>query len=33
MLERFEVFAQKVKSAFEKLSECKTFIFYGKAWQ
>lgn len=31
MLERYEVFAQKVKSAFEKLSKCKTFIFYGKA--
>lgn len=31
MLGRYEVFAQKVKSALEKLSKYKTFIFYGKA--
>lgn len=31
MLERYELFAQKVKSVFEKLSKYKTFIFYGKA--
>lgn len=32
MLERFEVFVQKVKLVFEKLLECKIFIFYGKVW-